>query len=168
MKIKVGGTRVVLVLPYFVIKIPRIRPLLGLWRLGKRLFKKELVARLKELEQPRQKILKRYFLEGFIANRQELAYYKAHRNSPGISPVYMACFGLIEIQRRGRAITAENSQWKKLLSLFKRNEFDEKTDLLRFQNFSILKGKIRIHDYGNEHTISALNNGALQLLEQFA
>ena len=167
MKFTQGETRIVFVFPTIVIKIPRVRLPLIVFRVVKRLFRKELAVRLKQIEKPVQMVVFTYVTAGWHANREEYRYFKDHPNSKAIMPVRLFAFGLIEVQKRGVVLSEEDHVWDKLLQILKTNNIEKKSDLLKARNFCLSDDRICVLDYGNPNTIAALNDGGLELLEAY-
>ena len=165
MKLRWGATRIVFVFPTQVVKIPRVRLLLALFRFIKKLLRHELAARLNEIEKPLALVLRTYVTAGLHANRKEYQYFKDHPDSVAIMPVRLLARGLIEIQKRGDELSEGDHKWDKLCQVFKINNFDEQSDLLKARNFCRSDDRIRIVDFGNPYTIAALDYGGLKLIE---
>lgn len=159
MKIKKGGTRIVLIFSNYVVKIPRpklFRPI------------KRLLFHVKEKDCKEALLIfdKRgvifgsvyYLLSGFIANYTELNFYKNHKDMELLVPVKGILFGLVLIQKRVREISEdEYPEWSVFLKNFLTKHFlDDKQDLCVSRNFGIDNGKIKLLDYGKRLTVQCL------------
>ena len=165
MKIGLGSTRIVFIFSNIVIKLPRLRVLYPLRRFREHRQNGQVTEKLKKFGPTVFTAGLNYFFAGIIANRLEYRYSK-NTPSEGIVPINILLWGIIVIQQKGEAVSASSGQWEKFERILRRRGIPEH-DTVRSCNFCIFGDRLRMVDYGNQETISALSAGNLKILEQF-
>lgn len=157
MKVKLGGTRIVLVFQNFVVKIPRINLFI---RPAKRviyhLARNQVKEKLKNYDQNLIKAGIKYVFAGMYANKIEYYYSRQHKENNEIVHVRGVLYYLILIQKRVETIKEDDKKWKAFIELSLKRGIKD-TDLLVARNFGLYENKIKLIDYGREETITTLN-----------
>lgn len=159
MKIKKGGTRMILIFSNYVVKIPRLRLFRPIMRLLFHVKEKDYKEALLFFDN-RGIVFGavNYLFAGFIANYTESSFYKNHKDMDLLVPVKGFLFGLIVIQKRVKEINEEeNPEWFVFLKNFLLKNFSEdKLDLCVSRNYGIDNGRIKLLDYGKNLTVRCL------------
>lgn len=120
MQVRIGTTRVVVLISRFAVKFPKI-------------------------DLRHRKYGRRIFLKGLLANLEEKFWYKAYCNSDKVTKVYFtSLFGFVQVSQRAEPLTKEEYDCENMESLFKGYPLDNK-----IENFGKINGKIVLVDYAD-------------------
>jgi hypothetical protein len=157
MKIKKGGTRIVMVFEKFVIKIPRIKIFMILGLVVKHLLHKKLNENVEGHNHKLGFVVISYLLVGFMANAREyILSKKIKQDDSRLLRVKWSIYGLLEVQEKGEALYKNHPKWKAVKQLMRKAKIKD-YDALTWKNYSLHNNQVCLHDYGGQTTISEID-----------
>lgn len=154
--VKFGIYRMVVILPYIVLKFPVVR----LKRSFKYFFiilrqcfdRQEKIPMWKNLSFTWRGGLRDDLLRGLQENWSEFVFYQKSKHK-FLVPTYFSLFGLMNIARRGSDYGKDEIDlWWQLCELTDRYVHNDMHHFSNRENFSPEGGRLCIRDYGNEDT----------------
>ncbi len=147
MRIAWGGSRFVVLTKNYAFKFARFRPFWALKRLIETICAREVGSKLKRYHRSHPLIAGlKYLIAGAWANMIEVHVFEKTQHL-GLAPTYFTCFGLVNVQRRGKPVTEAE--------LLDEHPFAQlvhievlAVDLLKPANFCRIDGKVVLCDYG--------------------
>ncbi len=144
-----GTTRFVVLLGPYAFKFARFRFVHACIRLINRAFSGTVTKRLHDYD--RKSSLCggfKYLMYGVYSNLNEFTIYKESHH-PRLVPTLFTFFGVVNIQVRGERAREKDLLVDNPFMCLKEDPLIGK-DVILSANFSILQGKVCLHDYGNE------------------
>jgi hypothetical protein len=172
MKIYRGSYRKALIFKNFVIKFPRIFPLLAIKGIYKRARKRYLLMMyLKAGIYSYTESARKYLLRGILENWREFTLYYRCR-SKLLAPTYFSLFGLLNIQRAGKEIDVERVGYLLLGEICRitNNDHNILKDAHHFsnpRNFCEKDGRLMMIDYGSEYARRIVEKYGNKIVEEF-
>jgi len=147
-----GTSRIVFVFDDFVVKFPW----LPVFRLIKIMLRENKSGTLNQRIKQKwtHPAIVCYLLMVFyilMSNRREYLFYKRYKKQSFLMPTKGFLFGHIIIQPRGEVLSWRMRCWQETYKKIIRLEIKNK-DCEKPENFSLVKNKVVIHDYGNIDT----------------
>jgi len=169
--VKFGTYRIVVILPYIVLKFPVIR----LKRVSKYLFiilgqcfdRQKKIPTMKNISLTWRGGLRDDLLRGLQENWSEFVFYRKSKHK-FLVPTYFSLFGLMNIARRSSDYEKDGIDlWWQFCELTDRYVHSDMHHFLNSENFSLDEGKLRIRDYGNEDTQEVVLKYGDRIFENF-
>jgi hypothetical protein len=145
----VGGTRFVILIGAWAIKIARPRPLRSVRTLCHSLQERNVASRLAKHDANFLTACIRYVFPGIFANFTESRFSETYLH-PQIEPVVFSFLGLVNVMSRGKPVRPEELSLCPFQDLSERvGEIPDLRWLLRADQFARFGNEIRLIDYGN-------------------
>ena len=94
---------------------------------------------------------KRNLKQGVLDNVAEYKFYRDNKNNIFLMPTYLTLFGWINIQKAGSKLRMDNtSLWCQLVEMTNKETWCNPHVFANSDNFCVVKGRLKIVDYGSE------------------
>lgn len=145
MKLRLGGTRIVLVTENRAYKLARFRPLKTFFKIVTSvLVKKEFVRLYEKHRSSKFSIIIKSLLAGMLANRAEWRKWQESQSDEFVPVLDMWLLGLVIVQPRARRVTTED-----VLESPLRHWYEEDEEFSRSEQYGSIDGKVLIVDYAH-------------------
>jgi len=153
-----GISRLVFVFSDFVIKVPwiNLRLQISTFLRHKRAGTLADKIREKKSDPSRPLSLLRLPFHVLGSNRREYLFYQKHRKEILLMPTKGFFFGHILVQPRGQVLSKRMRRWKRIYRRVKSLGVNQ-GDLINPRNFSLIMGRVVLHDFGNIHSQDVLD-----------
>lgn len=151
-----GASRLVFIFSDFVVKVPWI----NLTRLIQRILKHRregtLTTKIRQRSDPSRPItILMIPLRILWSNRREYLFYQEHKRENILMPTKGFFFGHILVQPRGEVLSRRMRRWKRICNRIKALKINQ-GDLINPRNFSIIMGRVVLHDFGFQESQEVL------------
>ncbi len=168
MRIKMGRTRIVLLIPFLhvVLKFPRVYLLYVLRDLVRYRRNKKALKKLFAFPVECWWGFRDDLFGGLVANVREYQFYKTTRHQ-FLQPTYLS-LGFVNIQRYDAPCnTPADTLWTRLYEITNGGVFRDSHAFANPNNFSLIDGKLRIFDYASKGSQSVIKKYGRKIIREF-